>query len=52
MKLPQNGIVSFSIILAVFLASGGAYMKPHHAIRASYEILQGRTAKLSISNDD
>jgi len=27
MKLRQNGMVSFSIKLAVFLASGGAYMK-------------------------
>ena len=27
MKLGQNGIVSFSIKLAVFLASGAAYMK-------------------------
>jgi hypothetical protein len=27
MKLPQNGIVSFSIKLAAFQASGGARMK-------------------------
>jgi hypothetical protein len=29
-KLRQNGIVSFSIRLAAFLARGGAYMKLHH----------------------
>ena len=33
MKLGQNGIVSFSIRLAVFLASGGAYMKLHHLLQ-------------------
>jgi hypothetical protein len=42
MKLPQNGIVSFSIRLAVFLASGGALMKPH---KIRYHIEKNLTAQ-------
>ena len=47
MKLRQNGIVSFSIKLAVFLASGGAYMKLHVNITANRRILQRPTSFLS-----
>jgi hypothetical protein len=38
------------IKLAAFQARGGARMKPHYAIMASYEIPRGRTANRRISN--
>jgi hypothetical protein len=40
--------VSISIKLAVFLASGAACMKLHHASRASYKIARGRTVNRRI----